>query len=75
MFGQRPRPVAPQGPLGAPEPMLVPFDDDGPSVLPDWVCFLAELFGLALRKLWLYVCAPMGAMCLLVLLATCSINR
>lgn len=74
LLGQRPRPAPPVEPE-TPEPMLVPFDDDAPSVLPDWVCFLAECVGVLLRKIWLYVCAPMGAMCLLVLLATCGINR
>lgn len=75
LLGQRPRPALPQEPDDLPD-MLVPFDDDAPAyVLPAWAHFLAECVGVLLRKIWLYVCAPMGAMCLLVLLATCGINR
>lgn len=70
LLGQRPRPALPE-PDDLPD---MPADEPA-YIFPPWVHFLAECFGVLLRKLWLYVCAPMGAMCLLVLLATCGINR
>lgn len=38
---------------------------DDVTMLPRWLLWIAYGFGVAIRKVWLYLCAPCGAIALL----------
>lgn len=47
-----------------------------PEFLPRWIQLAAIALGVLVRKVWLYICAPFGALALIVaLVSSCVVPR